>query len=287
MPWRSRGAGDPVSAFGSVIAANAKLSLEDVQFFQLGADDRSQRKFVEIVAAPGFDEDAVAYLQQHKSLRILAVDPASGRSATERRTVRGLVLVQDADRTLYEKLHVASKAQPTLDEELLRFGLVAVRQVKSNAIVIVGRTEAGACRLLGMGSGQPNRKDSVQLATTRAKEQLAREGRGARLEDAVLVSDAFFPFADGVEIALDSGVRTIVQPGGSVRDAEVVAACDARGAALVLTGNPPFFALTAALRAPRNHGTARSISTPPSSRSSTPGRSATRTARPAAAVCSR
>jgi phosphoribosylaminoimidazolecarboxamide formyltransferase/IMP cyclohydrolase len=91
-----------------------------------------------------------------------------------------------------------------------------------------------------MGSGQPNRKDSVHLAATRASEHLAREGKGAKIQDAILVSDAFFPFADGVEIALDSGVRTIVQPGGSMRDAEVIAACDARGAALVLTGTRHF-----------------------------------------------
>lgn len=233
-------AGDPISAFGSVIAANARLSLADVRFFGLDCADRGARKFVEIVAAPAFDDDAVAYLQQHKSLRILMVDPASGRTAREHRYVRGLVLVQDADRQLHEKLEIASMVKPTLDEELVRFGLVAVRQVKSNAIVIVGRTAAGACRLLGMGSGQPNRKDSVQLAVTRAHEHLAREGQGRAIAEAILVSDAFFPFADGVEIALDSGVRTIVQPGGSLRDAEVVAACDARGAALVLTGTRHF-----------------------------------------------
>ena len=233
-------AGDPVSAFGSVIAASAPLSLDDVTFLALDAADRSQRKFVEIVAAPAFSADALAYLRQHKSLRILAVDPHSGRSDVERRYVRGLVLVQAADRTLHEKLEIVSTHKPALDEELVRFGLVAVRQVKSNAVVIVGRTAAGACRLLGMGSGQPNRKDSVQLASMRAHEHLAREAQGALISDAILVSDAFFPFADGVEIALDSGVRTIVQPGGSLRDSEVVAACDARSAVLVLTGTRHF-----------------------------------------------
>lgn len=233
-------AGDPVSAFGSVIASNAPLGLDEVRFFALDAEDRSARKFVEIVAAPSFTEEALVYLRQHKSLRILAVDPASGRGAVEHRWVRGLVLSQDADRLLHEKLEVVSQAKPDLDQELVRFGLVAVRQVKSNAIVIVGRSADGSCRLLGMGSGQPNRKDSVQLASMRAREQLAREARGAAIEDAVLVSDAFFPFADGVEIALDSGVRTIVQPGGSMRDSEVIAACDARGATLVLTGTRHF-----------------------------------------------
>lgn len=233
-------AGDPISAFGSVIASNAPLGLDDVRFFALDATDKSARKFVEIVAGPAFSEEAIEYLRQHKSLRILRVEPGSGRSAEERRWVRGLVLVQDADRTLAERLEIVSKAKPALDEELVRFGLVAVRQVKSNAIVIVGRAPNGACRLLGMGSGQPNRKDSVQLAAARAHEQLQREGAGAHIEQAILVSDAFFPFADGVEIALDAGVRVVVQPGGSLRDAEVIAACDARGATLVHTGTRHF-----------------------------------------------
>ncbi len=232
--------GDPVSAFGSVIAANAKLALRDVRFFALDSEDKSARKFVEIVAAPAFDADAVEYLRQHKSLRILVVDPSSGRSPTEQRNVRGLMLVQNADRELHAKLEVVSKAQRTQDEELIRFGLIAVRQLKSNAIAIVGRSAAGACRLLGMGSGQPNRMDSVQNACVRAHAQLAREGLGARIEDAVLVSDAFFPFADGVQIALDAGVRSIVEPGGSVRDAEIVAACDALGATLIFTGTRHF-----------------------------------------------
>jgi phosphoribosylaminoimidazolecarboxamide formyltransferase / IMP cyclohydrolase len=232
-------AGDPVSAFGSVVASNRPLSLADVRFLALADPQKEARKFVEIVAAPAFSDEALTYLAQHRSLRTLVVDPASGRQARERRYVRGLVLEQDRDRAVDEPLRLVTSppgdTNDSLDEELIRFGLVAVRQLKSNAIALVARTTAGACHLVGMGAGQPNRRASSELALAAAR------GKGVvDFGGLVLVSDAFFPFADGVEAALAGGIRTIVEPGGSVRDDDIVAACRAHGARLVFTGRRHF-----------------------------------------------
>jgi phosphoribosylaminoimidazolecarboxamide formyltransferase/IMP cyclohydrolase len=159
----------------------------------------------------------------------------------------GAALVQDADGVLLEKLDVVSVARPDGDltpggslRRLIEFGLVAARQVKSNAIVIVSEA-GGALRLLGMGAGQPNRVVSTRLAVERARATLAGEGldeKGIRaaLGRAVLISDAFFPFSDSVECAADAGVRTVVEPGGSIRDREVVTCADDRGVAMIFTG---------------------------------------------------
>jgi phosphoribosylaminoimidazolecarboxamide formyltransferase / IMP cyclohydrolase len=232
-------AGDPVSAFGSVIACNRALTLTDVTFLGLDDPRKEARKFVEIVAAPGFSDEALAYLAQQRSLRTLIVDPASGRSATERRSVRGLILEQARDQAVDEPLTVVvsgphEKANE-LDEELVRFGLVAVRQLKSNAIALVARTAGGACHLVGMGAGQPNRRASSELAL-----RTARANGVADFAGIVLVSDAFFPFADGVELALAAGIRTVIEPGGSIRDDDVKTACEAHGATLVFTGRRHF-----------------------------------------------
>lgn len=230
-------AADPVSAFGSVIASNRALSREDVGFLELDHADKSRRKFVEIVAAPSFSDEALAYLALHRSLRVLVVDPASGRRASERRYLRGLLLEQAGDRAVDEELRVVfSPGEDNhLDEELIRFGLVAARQLKSNAIALVERTHDGACRLVGMGAGQPNRRASTELAL-----QAARACGVTDFSGVVLISDAFFPFADGVLPALAAGVRVVVEPGGSIRDEEVIDACRAHEATIVLTGRRHF-----------------------------------------------
>jgi phosphoribosylaminoimidazolecarboxamide formyltransferase/IMP cyclohydrolase len=232
-------AGDPVSAFGSVIASNRPLTRADVAFLQLDDARKEARKFVEIVAAPGFSADALDYLAQHRSLRTLIVDPASGLAAVERRYVRGLLLEQAKDRALDEPLTVvtngAAGGQGALDEELIRFGLLAVRQLKSNAIALVKRSRPDALQLVGMGAGQPNRRASTELALA-----TARANGITDFAPIVLVSDAFFPFADGVEAALAAGIRIVIEPGGSLRDNEIKAACEASGATLVFTGRRHF-----------------------------------------------
>lgn len=240
-------AGDPVSAFGSVIAFNRPVTLETVTFFDLDQDP-SRRKFVEAVVAPGFSDEAVAYLHNNERLRIVVFDPADLPANREIRLLAGAALVQDADRALIEKLEVATERRPEkpLSEtsalgRLIEFGVIAVRQIKSNTIVLVARTAEGAHRLLGMGAGQPNRVVATGLAVERAQATLRAEGKDdaqirEALGEAVLVSGAFFPFPDSVERAAEAGVRLFVQPGGSIRDAEVIARADALDAVMVLTG---------------------------------------------------
>ncbi|NOX87512.1 MAG: bifunctional phosphoribosylaminoimidazolecarboxamide formyltransferase/IMP cyclohydrolase PurH, partial [Calditrichaeota bacterium] len=238
-------AGDPVSAFGSVIAFNSRVEKKTVEFLMLNAEDKSQRKFVEVVAAPDFDEDALEYLFLHKNLRVVRFDPQRLRQEREYRVMGGALLVQTADRKLWEKTENVTQKQANIDPGLLEFGLIAVRQLKSNAIAVV-RKSGENYQLLGMGCGQPNRVNSTRLAMERCRQNLKNEFKGEEkdlpryLEDqmskAVLISDAFFPFPDNVEIAAESGIKTIVQPGGSIRDKSVIKRCDELGVAMVFTG---------------------------------------------------
>ena len=212
--------GDPVSAYGGIVAVNRELTGE--------AAEEIGKTFYEIVIAPAFSEEALAILQKKKDLRILQLDEktaAGCASALEYRCVSGGFLVQQPDAYLDDaiELQVVTKRPPSEQEMAnLRFAWKVVKHVKSNAIVIVkDRT------LLGMGAGQPNRVTSVHLALRRAED---------RARGAVLASDAFFPFPDGVELAADGGITAVIQPGGSIRDQEVIEAADARGMAMVFTG---------------------------------------------------
>ncbi len=209
-------AGDPVSAFGGIIAANRALDRETAEAIN--------EAFYEIVLAPSFDDDALSVLTQKRNLRLLEMGEASAPGpAPDIRSVRGGILAQAADRGEDGEWRAVTDRAPTEAEHAdLRFAWRAARHVKSNAIVIV---KDGALR--GMGTGQPNRLVSVELALRLA----ADEARGA-----VLASDAFFPFADGLEMALEGGVTAAVQPGGSVRDDEVIAAANRAGAAMLFTG---------------------------------------------------
>ena len=209
---------DSVSAFGGVIAANQKVTRE----MALGVAE----VFTEVIAAPDFDEEALDILRQKPSIRILKVDPA--RAQLELRHIDGGLLVQQFDRIDAPgdsadqwKLVAGSPLNPS---ELvdLEFAWRSVRAVKSNAILLA---KDGAS--VGIGMGQVNRVDSARLALDRA---------GDRAQGSFAASDAFFPFADGVEILLAGGVRAIVQPGGSVRDEEVIAAVQKAGVTMYFTG---------------------------------------------------
>jgi phosphoribosylaminoimidazolecarboxamide formyltransferase/IMP cyclohydrolase len=218
--YRRALSGDPVSAYGGIVAVNRELSGE--------AAEEIGKTFYEIVIAPAFSEEALTLLQKKKNLRLLQLDEEAAvgcATALEYRRVSGGFLVQEPDAYLDEaiELKVVTKRPPS-EQELadLRFAWKVVKHVKSNSIVVVkDRT------LLGMGAGQPNRVTSVHLALRRAEE---------RARGAVLASDAFFPFPDGVELAADGGVTAVIQPGGSIRDQEVIDAADARGIAMVFTG---------------------------------------------------
>jgi phosphoribosylaminoimidazolecarboxamide formyltransferase/IMP cyclohydrolase len=220
-------AGDPISAFGSVLAFTRALDLACAEFLVSG------NRFVEAIIAPSFDGDALALLTQKpkwgKSVRLLACGPIgpSTRDARElelKKLVGGFLLQQrDLAAEGAREAKVVTKAAPTSEQlASLFFANQVAKHVKSNAIVIASGTE-----VLGVGAGQMSRVDSVRLAVHKS---------GARAKGSVLASDAFFPFPDGVEAAIDAGVTALLQPGGSVRDAEVVAACDARGAVMVFTG---------------------------------------------------
>jgi len=215
---------DPVSAYGGVIAVNRPVS---VAMAEQVAD-----VFTEVVVAPGFSDGAVEVLARKPSIRLL-VAPERSRYGAEYRQVSGGVLVQTVDALDAEgddpanwTLACGDPVHPgTLAD--LAFAWRAVRAVKSNAILLA---DAGAT--VGVGMGQVNRVDSARLAVSRA---------GDRARGSVAASDAFFPFPDGLQVLLDAGVRAAVQPGGSVRDEEVIAAAKAAGVALYLTGTRHFF----------------------------------------------
>jgi phosphoribosylaminoimidazolecarboxamide formyltransferase/IMP cyclohydrolase len=240
-------AGDPVSAFGSIIAFNTPLTIETACFFELDNGDKSLRKFVEVVVAPKIEPAALEYLRMHKNLRVIEFDVNELNYHTDYRYLNGSLLAQDTDDVLLDKMDSVTVIpfEVVKEKALVEFGLRAIRSIKSNSIVIV-RKHGGSLQLLGMGAGQPNRLIATKLAIEKAKENLHKElgtqtiSAEAYIErelaEAVLISDAFFPFEDNVELAAAEGIRRIVQPGGSIRDKHVFATCDNLGVSMLLTG---------------------------------------------------
>ena len=215
---------DPVSAFGSVIAFNTVVDAATAKAMS--------GLFVEVVVAPSFHEEALAVFAAKKNLRVVELPVSRAVGSLDYKRVRGGFLVQDTfvfDAT-EQQWTIPTRRSPT-DLELndLRFAWAAVASVKSNA-VLLARDEMA----IGIGAGQMSRVDAAFLAAHKAREQ------GHVTEGAVLASDGFFPFADGVEQAAAAGITAIIQPGGSVRDDEVVAAADAAGIGMVLTGRRQF-----------------------------------------------
>jgi len=215
-------AGDPVSAFGGIVALNRVVDGDTAR--------RLSRVFFEVVIAPGFDADARQTLTPKQNLRLLELPPPPGDAepstgAWDVRPITGGLLVQDDDDQVDDprEWRVVTRRAPSREERAdLGLAWSVVRHVKSNAIVLV-REHA----VVGVGSGQPNRLESVRIAAMKA---------GPRAAGAALASDAFFPFADGIEAAAAAGVTAIVQPGGSVRDEEAIAAADAAEIAMLFTG---------------------------------------------------
>lgn len=218
---------DPVSAYGGVIAANGTVTA--------AAARQIAGVFTEVVVAPGFEPEALEVLRGKKNIRLLVV-PGAPSGGVEIRPVSGGLLMQQIDRidapgddpSTWTLAAGAPADAATLAD--LAFAWRAVRAVKSNAILLA--TDGAS---VGVGMGQVNRVDSCRLAVERANTGEAERARGA-----VAASDAFFPFADGLQVLIDAGVRAVVQPGGSVRDEEVVAAAAAAGVTLYLTGTRHF-----------------------------------------------
>src|SRR4051812_38852563 len=217
---------DPQSAYGGVMCFNRKVDRN--------LAERLHGMFVEVVLAPGYDTDALEILEQKPNVRILDNGERRRTPVTEHdiKRVRGGVLVQDRDTglELREEMRVVTERKPTEDEwgELL-FAMRVCKHVRSNAIVL-----AHGLSTVGVGAGQMSRVDSVRLALEKAR------AGDLDLDGAVMASDAFFPFADGPELALEAGVRAIIQPGGSQRDPDVVEAANKAGAAMVFTARRHF-----------------------------------------------
>ena len=214
---------DPVSAFGGVIAANRTVTTSMAETVS--------EIFTEVVVAPSFDAGALALLTQKKNIRLLELPHDYRRDDQELRQISGGMLVQQPD--VFDGFSsagwdlVSGDAADAATMRDLEFAWRACRAVKSNAILLANR---GAS--VGVGMGQVNRVDSCHLAVSRA---------GDRAHGSVAASDAFFPFADGLQVLLDAGVRAVVQPGGSVRDEEVIAAARAAGVTMYFTGERHFF----------------------------------------------
>lgn len=219
--YRRALSGDPVSAFGGIMACN-RMVTEEV------ADAIGRHRF-DVMIAPGYSDRALERLLTKRNLRLISVgnpQPVSGR---ELRSVPGGLLVQDVDSVAVDPSSwtCVTTRQPTSSElETLGFAWRAVKWVKSNAIILA---QPGV--VVGVGAGQPNRVESVRIAVKVA---------GERAAGSLLASDAFFPFPDGVEVAAEAGVTAIVQPGGSVKDAETIAVADARGMTMLMTGERHF-----------------------------------------------
>jgi len=238
---------DPISAFGSIIAFNQKVSLSTAQFFELTHEDKTKRKFIEVIIAPDYEPEALVYLQNHKDLRILKYHPEHLPENKDLRFINGTLLSQDYDQVLYEKMDVVTIQVFDLEKykELIAFGLKAIKNIKSNAIAVVG-IRHNQCFLMGMGAGQPNRLISTELALRKAEGFLKAEFNGkendfpnyyqTEISKAILISDAFFPFADNVEMAFEKGIKTIVQPGGSIRDKSVIEKCNELKINMIFTG---------------------------------------------------
>jgi phosphoribosylaminoimidazolecarboxamide formyltransferase / IMP cyclohydrolase len=210
-------ASDPVSAFGGVIASNCSIDRETAE--------RMKDLFIECIIAPGFDSDALALLARKKNCRLVEMPDTTLEPSFELRSInRGFVKQSiDLGDPAQVQYQVVTERDPSEQEwQALHFAWKACQHVKSNAIVLAQKEAT-----VGIGGGQPNRVDSVRIAISRA---------GERARNSVMASDAFFPFPDSIEIAAEAGITAVIQPGGSVRDSESIAAADAAGIAMVFTG---------------------------------------------------
>ncbi len=216
-------AADPVSAFGGVIATSREVDAQ--------AAEEIAKLFVEAIVAPSFTPEALSRFALKKNLRLVQV--TAWKQDTTLKQISGGLLVQEADtaRATAADLSFVTDRQPTADElETLLFAWRVSKHVKSNAIVYA-RTDAGCSQTVGIGAGQMSRVDAARFGAMKAVLSLV---------GSVAASDAFFPFADGLEMVADAGATAVIQPGGSVRDAEVIAGANRRGIAMVFTGTRHF-----------------------------------------------
>jgi phosphoribosylaminoimidazolecarboxamide formyltransferase/IMP cyclohydrolase len=216
---------DPTSAFGGIIAFNRPLNG--------AAAEQVAKQFAEVIIAPRIEPEAARVFSTKNNLRVLEIPPGpdgrNGRNAYDLKRVGGGLLLQTADNheiTYATELKVVTQKRPSEAQmQDLLFAWRVAKYVKSNAIVF-----CGGGRTLGVGAGQMSRVDSARIAAIKA------QNAGLSLAGSVVASDAFFPFRDGLDVVIDAGAAAVIQPGGSVRDDEVIAAADERGIAMVFTG---------------------------------------------------
>lgn len=258
--------GDPISAFGGVLATNTTIDMDFVNFLKgkdikhysysiVNGENIRQEvptgKFVEVIIAPDFAEDAVEFVKKKsKTIRLVKIEKSDDKDKKTFRAITGGILVQDRDSQLLDKFEVVTEKQfPDGYRQLAEFGLVACKHTKSNGIVLSREYQPGKFQVMGMGAGQPNRVDSMRkLSIPKTLENLKREFEFLELdvdfetwsqqevEKMVMVSDGFFPFDDTVREAATFGIKYIVQPGGSMRDADSIAACNELGIAMAFSG---------------------------------------------------
>lgn len=216
--------GDPVSSFGSIIAFNCEVEEKMARFFN--------DKFVEVLIAPSFHSSALEILAKKKNLRLIECPPETGEfDDLMVRTIDGGFVVQEEDNGVEAELNFATKKSLTLeDARLSQFGIKITKHLKSNAIGLVAQKE-DSLFIVGAGMGNPNRLISLEQAVEKARENGHND-----LKDCILISDAFFPFRDNIDKANTYGIKNIIQPGGSIKDRDVIAACEEYGIAMAFTG---------------------------------------------------
>ena len=211
---------DPISAFGGVIVCNFKINKTIAE--------EINKNFLEVILAKGFEKDALNILNKKTNLRIIDISKYKQKNQTTIKTFDGSFLVQEKDKSIFNKkdLEFVTKNKPTLKElKEIEFAFNISKYVKSNAIVLTNNFST-----IGIGAGQPSRLDSCKIAVKKA-----RQFQANKIKNSIAASDAFFPFADGVKSLIEAGVRIFVQPGGSIRDQEVINAVNKVRAKMVFT----------------------------------------------------
>ncbi|MFN5445093.1 MAG: bifunctional phosphoribosylaminoimidazolecarboxamide formyltransferase/IMP cyclohydrolase, partial [bacterium] len=214
----------PSSALGGIIAFNCEVDIT--------AAEAVSKQFVEVLIAPSFTEDALKLFASKQNVRLLQIPLAHGQNTWDMKRVGGGLLLQapDAKNVLASEFKIVSKQQPTYEQlNDMMFVWRVAKFVKSNAIVFCGNGMT-----LGVGAGQMSRIDSARIASIKA------QNAGLSLEGSAVASDAFFPFRDGLDVVVAAGARAVVQPGGSMRDQEIIDAANEHGIVMALTGTRHF-----------------------------------------------
>ncbi|MBD3202975.1 bifunctional phosphoribosylaminoimidazolecarboxamide formyltransferase/IMP cyclohydrolase [Candidatus Woesearchaeota archaeon] len=226
---------DKISAFGSVIGANSDIDKNTAELIK--------SKFIELIIAPGYEEAALETLKEKKNLRLLEIkdiDAFKKIPEVDYQFIDLGMLVQERDTKTYDKLYLKSgNIDINQVKELIRFGILSIKNIKSNSINIVREYRPGYFQMIGAGIGQPNRVIAVELAIKKAITNLKHEFNNKykeKIKDLILVSDAFFPFDDSIKLSAKYGIKTVVEPGGSIRDKEVIETSEKIGINLIFTG---------------------------------------------------